>query len=140
MFQDIFSEVILPRENTQQQIRTNSINSLSLFFPIPKVCSFCHHYFLLKKRKKTYGKTKMCMFFLFFHPLFQEEDSFEQLNLIVPGSLICFKQEIGNLFEKEIRLLSRKSRFEFFFRNVKIKPVFTIINSLKNMIVKTKLK
>ena len=80
------------------------------------------------------------MFFLFFYPLFQGEDSIEQLNLIVPGSLICFKQEIGNLFEKEIRLLSKKSRFEKIFRNVKIKPVFTNRNSLKKLIVKTKLK
>ena len=80
------------------------------------------------------------MFFLFFYPLFQEENSLEQLNLIVPGSLICFKQEIGNLFEKEIRLLSKKSRFEKIFRNVKIKPVFTNRNSLKKLIVKTKLK
>jgi len=79
------------------------------------------------------------MFFLFFYPLFQEEDSVEQLNLIVLRFLICFKQEIGNLFEKEIRLLSRKSRFEIFFRNVKIKPVFTNRNSLKKLIMKTKL-
>ena len=79
------------------------------------------------------------MLFLFFYPLFQEEDSIEQLNLNVPGSLICFKQEIGNLFEKEIRLLSKKSRFEKIFRNVKIKPVFTNRNSLKKLIVKTKL-
>ena len=81
------------------------------------------------------------MFFLFFfNPFFQEEDFIEQLNLIVPGSLICFKQEIGNLFEKEIRLLSKKSRFEKNFRNVKIIPVFTNRNSLKKLIVKTKLK
>ena len=38
MFQDIFSEVILPRENTQQQICTNSINLLSHSVPVPKVC------------------------------------------------------------------------------------------------------
>ena len=69
-------------------------------------------------------KNKKLYVFLFFYPSFQAEDSFEQLNLIVPGSLICFKQEIGNLFEKEIRLLSKKNRFEKIFRNVKIKPVF----------------
>ena len=56
-------------------------------------------------------KQKSVCFSCFFYSLFQE-DSFEQLNLIVPESLICFKKEIGSLFEKEIRLLNRKSRFE----------------------------
>ena len=80
------------------------------------------------------------MFFPVFYPLFQEEDSFEQLNIIVPGSLICFKQEIRKIFEQEMLLLNKKKRFEFFFRNVKIKPVFTNRNNVKKLIVKTNLK
>ena len=80
------------------------------------------------------------MFFPVFYPLFQEEDSFEQVNLIIPGSLVCFKKEIGIIFEKEKRMLNKKKRFEKIFRNVKIKPVFTNRNSLKKLIVKTKLK
>ena len=39
MFQDIFSEVILPRENTQQQICANSINLPLVSVSIPKVCT-----------------------------------------------------------------------------------------------------
>ena len=79
------------------------------------------------------------MFFPLFYPLFQEEDSCEQVNLIIPGSLLCFKKEIGNIFEKEKLLLYKKKRFEKNFRNIKIKPVFTNRNSLKKLIVKTKL-
>ena len=90
--------------------------------------------------KKTNGKTKKYMFFRVFYPLFQEEDSFEQVNLIVPGSLVCFRNEIEKIFEKEKLLLYKKKRFEKIFRKVNIKPVFTNRNSLKKLIVKTKLK
>jgi len=64
MFQDIFSEVILPRENTQQQVHTDSINSL-FSVPIPKVCLFCHHYFFFKKRKKHMENKKLYVFLVF---------------------------------------------------------------------------
>ena len=116
MFQDIFSEVILPRENTQPQICTNSIDSPSLSVPIPKVCLYCRHYLFSKKQMK---KQKKCMFFPVFYPLFQEEDSFEQLNLIVPGSLLCFKQEIGKIFEKEKFLQNKEKVLNFFLEILK---------------------
>ena len=70
MFQDIFSEVILPRENTQQQICANSINLLSLSVAIPKVCLYFHHYLCLEK---TNEKTKKCLFFLFFILFFRKK-------------------------------------------------------------------
>ena len=44
------------------------------------------------------------------------------------------------MFEKEFVLLCEKPRFEKFFKNVKIKPVFTNRSNVKKLIVKTKLK
>ena len=80
------------------------------------------------------------MVFLFvFIFLFQAEDSSEQLNLILPGSLLPFKQQIGKMFEKELKVLCKKSRFEFFFRNIIVKPVFTNRTNVKKLIVKTKI-
>ena len=56
-FQDIFSEVILPRENTQQQICANSINLPLVSVSIPKVCAILSSLSLRKnkwKNKKVY--------------------------------------------------------------------------------------
>ena len=80
------------------------------------------------------------MFFRVFYPFFQEEDSFEQMYLLIPGSLVCFRNVIGKIFEKEKLLLYKKKRFEKIFRKVNIKPVFTSRNNLKKLIVKTKMK
>ena len=59
--------------------------------------------------------------------------------MIVPGSLLYFKKEIDNMFEKEFILLCKKPRFEKFFKNVKIKPFFTNRSNVKKLIVKTKI-
>ena len=77
--------------------------------------------------------------FVFYSLLFQAKDSSEQLNLILPGSLLPFKQQIGKMFEKELEMLCKKSRFEKFFRNIKVKPVFTNRTNVKKLIVKTKI-
>ena len=77
--------------------------------------------------------------FVFYSFLFQAKDSSEQLNLILPGSLLPFKQQIGKMFEKELEVLCKKSRFEKIFRNIKIKPVFTNRTNVKKLIVKTKI-
>ena len=98
MFQNVFSEVNLPMENNPQDIRTHNIISLSSVLPIPKVC-MCFHYFLSNKKKhlrnqKIFQGFSFCFLFL----LFQAEDSSEQLNLILPGSLLPFKQQIDAFF------------------------------------------
>ena len=77
--------------------------------------------------------------FVFYSFLFQAKDSSEQLNLILPGSLLPFKQQISKMFEKELELLCKKFRFEIFFRNIKVKPVFTNRTNVKKLIVKTKI-
>ena len=77
--------------------------------------------------------------FVLYSFLFQAKDSSEQLNLILPGSLLPFKQQIGKMFEKELEVLCKKSRFEIFFRNIKVKPVFTNRTNVKKLIVKTKI-
>ena len=97
---------------------------------------------VLYQQEKTYEKPKkfsrfFCLFFIFL--LFQAKDSSEQLNLILPGSLLPFKQQIGKMFEKELEMLCKKSRFEKVFRNIKIKPVFTNRTNVKQLIVKTKI-
>ena len=77
---------------------------------------------------------------MFFYPLFQAQDTFERLNLIVPGSLLCFKKDIGKLFGKELLFCAKKTRLEKIFRNKNNKPVFMNRNDLKKLVVKTKLR
>ena len=67
MFQNIFSEVILPMENNPQNIRTCSIDCHSPVLPIPKVGCCSRSYFQTKKEK--YLKTK-CSFSCCFSTLF----------------------------------------------------------------------
>ena len=62
------------------------------------------------------------------------------LNFIVPGYLLYFKDEIGKLFEKKLSVSCKKQRFEFFFRNIQIKPVFMNRSDVNKLIVKAKLK
>ena len=81
----------------------------------------------------------MVFLFVFFKSLFQAEDSSEQLNFSLPVSLLPFKHQIDNVFEKEFKVLCKKSRFEIFFRNIKVKPVFTNRTNVKKLIVKTKI-
>ena len=125
-------------ENNPQNIRTCSINSQSPVLPVPKVC--CVFTIIVLKNGKTYGKPKVLGFSFCFLSLFQAEDSIERLKFIIPGSLLYVKNEIGKLFEKELSVLCKKSRFETNFRKVQIKPVFTNRNNVKKLIVKTKLK
>ena len=66
-------------------------------------------------------ENKKCVFLAVFFLIsfLQAKDSPEQLNFIVLESSIIFKKEIGSLFEKEISLLCRKHRFEFFLAILK---------------------
>ena len=80
-------------------------------------------------------KTKFCfsvsLLFLFF--VFQETDIFDQANLVIPGSLLPFKKEIVNIFEKEKQILFRKSRYAKVFRNISIKPIFLTGETYKTL-------
>ena len=78
-------------------------------------------------------------FSLCFLSLFQAEETFERLNLVIPGSLLPFKNEINLLFEKERIALCKKHRFDKIFKLVKIKPVFTNRSNVKKLIVKSKI-
>jgi len=78
-------------------------------------------------------------FSLCFLSLFQAEETFERLNLVIPGSLLPFKNEINLLFEKERIALCKKLRFDKIFKLVKIKPVFTNRSNVKKLIVKSKI-
>ena len=137
MFQNIFSEVIVPMEINSQNIRTHSIDSHSSLLPVPKVCCCCSLSFFQKTKRKIFEKQKFPVVFLL---SFQAEDSTERLNLIVPGSLLCFKEDIVKVFEKELNVLCKKRRFGNIFRNIQIKPVFKNRSNVKKLVVKTKLK
>ena len=90
--------------------------------------------------KKTFGTQKNHSgFSLCFLSLFQAEETFERLNLIVPGSLLPFKKEINLLFEKERIALCKKHRFDKIFKLVKINPVFANRSNVKKLIVKSKI-
>ena len=85
-------------------------------------------------------KTKILFFCVSsFCSAFQETDSFNQINLVVPGSLLPFKKEINEIFEKEKQVLFRKKRYAKVFRDVSILPIFSNRKNLKNLVVKTKI-
>jgi hypothetical protein len=71
MFQHVFSEVILPMENIQENIHTVCIDSLPTVVTVQKVClRYYQHYF----RKKTYGTKKIIVVSLFvFYPFFRQK-------------------------------------------------------------------
>ena len=76
---------------------------------------------------------KMLGFSFCFLSLFQAEDSFERLNFILPGSLLSFKYESDNCFEKEFNVLCKQSRFEKNFRKVKVKANELWVASSQNI-------
>ena len=90
--------------------------------------------------KKEDMKTKILFFCVSsFCFAFQETDPFNQINLVVPGSLLPFKKEINEIFEKEKQVLFRKKRYAKVFRDVSILPIFSNRKNLKNLVVKTKI-
>ena len=85
-------------------------------------------------------KTKILFFCVSsFCVAFQETDPFNQINLVVPGSLLPFKKEINEIFEKEKQVLFRKKRYAKVFRDVSILPIFSNRKNFKNLVVKTKI-
>ena len=124
-------------ENNPQNIHTVCINSLPPVVTVQKVC-LCYYQHYLEKNiwhQKIHSGFSRC-----FLSLFQAEEHFERLNLIVPGSLLPFKKEINLLFEKERSAFCKKSRFDKIFKLVKIKPVFENRSNVKKLIVKSKIK
>ena len=83
----------------------------------------------------------MCVFvfFIFSVYIFQEEDEFNQVNLVVPGSLLPLKNEVVKIFENEKQKLFQKERFAKLFRNISISAIFTNRSNLKKLVVKTKI-
>ena len=84
-------------------------------------------------------KPIVCFCALLFFAFFQEEDSFNQINLVLPGSLLPFKDEVVKIFEKEKQKLFRKERYAKVFKNISISAIFKNRSNLKNLIVKTKI-
>ena len=50
--------------------------------------------------KKEDMKTNVFLFF-FFACIFQEEDEFNRISLVLPGSLLPFKNEVVNILKKK---------------------------------------
>ena len=86
-------------------------------------------------------KTKILFFCVssLFCFAFQETDPFNQINLVIPGSLLPFKKEINEIFEKEKQAPFRKKRYAKVFRDVSILPIFSNRKNIKNLVVKTKI-
>ena len=116
-------------ENIQQNIHTVCIDSVTPVITVQKVClCYYQHYF----GKNIWNQKIHSGFSLCFLSLFQAEELFERLNLIVPGSLLPFKKEINLLFEKERITLCKQSRIDKIFKLVKIKPVLKTGATLKS--------
>ena len=84
-------------------------------------------------------KTIVCFCVLLFCLHFQEEDSFNQINLVVPGSLLPVKKEVAEISENEKQKLFRKEIYAKVFRNIRINAIFKNRSNLKNLVVKTKI-
>ena len=81
-----------------------------------------------------------CSSFLFSACIFQEEDEFNQISLVLPGSLLPFKNEVVKIFfEKEKHKLFRKERNAKVFRNISIPAIFANRSNIKRLVVKTKI-
>ena len=80
------------------------------------------------------------MLFLFSACIFQEEDEFNRISLVLPGSLLPFKNEVVNIFEKEKhKLFTPKERYAKVFRNISISAIFANRSNIKRLVVKTKI-
>ena len=84
-------------------------------------------------------KTIAFLLFFFSVCIFQEEDDFNQVNLVIPGSLLPLKNEVVKIFENEKQKLFRKERFAKVFRNISISAIFSNRKNLKKLVVKTKI-
>ena len=80
-----------------------------------------------------------CSSFLFSACIFQEEDEFNRISLVLPGSLLPFKKEVLNIFENEKHKLFRKERYAKVFRNINISAIFANRSNIKRQVVKTKI-
>ena len=80
-----------------------------------------------------------CSSFLFSDCIFQEEDEFNRINLVLPVSLLPLKNEVVTFFENEKQKLLRKKRYAKVFRNISISAIFTNRSNVKKLVVKTKI-
>ena len=56
-------------------------------------------------------KTIVFLLFFFSVCIFQDEYDFNQVNLVIPGSLLPLMNEVVNIFEKQKQTLFRKEHF-----------------------------
>ena len=95
------------------------------------------HYFTSQKILKEDINTIVVFALLF--SVEQEEDDFNQVNLVIPGSLLPLKNEVVNIFEIEKQKLFRKERFSKVFKNISISAIVLNRKNLKKLVVKTKI-
>jgi hypothetical protein len=91
---------------------------------------------MTKEDMKTFFFFWCLSFFCSF--AFQETDPFDQVNLVIPRSLLPFKEEIVSISEKEKQILFRKRRYAKVFRDTNISAILSNRRNLKNLVVKTK--
>ena len=128
MFQQTFSEEEIPMENNLNL----NVHTVCVPSPLSVFCDSkvgCYIILPVKNIKRRY-KHYCCLCSSFF--LFQEEEDFNQVNLVIPGSLLPLKTEVVNIFEKEKQKLFRKERFAKVFKNISISAIFLNRKNLKN--------
>ena len=94
--------------------------------------------YYLSNYEKEDMKTNVFLF-IFSACIFQEEDEFNRISLVLPGSLLPFKNEVVNIFEKEKHKSCRKERYAKVFRNISISAIFANRSNIKRLVVKTKI-
>ena len=90
MFQDVFSEVVLPMENIQQNIHTVCIDSVNPVITVQKVCLWFYQLYFGKKHLKP--KNSLWFLSLFFIP-FSGRRNFWKAKLGYSWFAIAFQKE-----------------------------------------------
>ena len=76
-------------------------------------------YYQSNYEKEDMKTNVFCSSFLFSACIFQEEDEFNQISLVLPGSLLPFKNEVVNFFLK-------KKSIDYLEKNVMLKCLETL--------------
>ena len=108
MFQLTFADEEIPMEiNCNNNVRTCRPFPFCLCVVNLRFVADTTYVVINEKRRYENKKKILCLSF-FCSFAFQETDPFDQVNLVIPGSLLPFKKEIFYIFEKEKENLIQK--------------------------------
>ena len=110
-----------------------------IYFKIIWLCQMRCVLFLFYELLKTLRQKCLFLFLCFSQQAPIPEDREEQLNLILPGCLLPYQKEINKLFFSEKQKFLCNKRFAAVFARTSLNPVIKNKNSLKKLIIKTKI-